>query len=243
TDHALLLFLSTVPDEMLEAGSIDLVVTHHDYDDPNVEAALRKALQGSHEFARAGQEHILSVETVTVAPESYGVWHLAYPDGEHTALTIIIDIGGGTWNAAVLDHKGNPITKTGEKKGGVVNLAGQMALDDRLLKPVRARGASKPNIPAIMNGLASDNRYFGDPAIDWSGWCGYYVNEWWDSLRGTVLIEFEDWKDRCDRIILTGGGAHLLKDRYQASKAILIPKAPHLASITGTFKHYQGGDA
>ena len=67
--------------------------------------------------------------------------------------------------------------------------------------------------------------------------------EWWDNIRGTVLIEFEDWKDRCDRIIVTGGGAHLLRNRYRNSQTIIIPKEPHLANITGTLQRYQGGDA
>ena len=242
-DHARLLFLATVPDAVLEAGSLDLVVTHHDYDDSDVEAALRMELRGCHRFTRAGQEHVLSVESVTVAPESYGVWHLAYPSGSHDAMTVVIDLGGGSWNAAVLDHKGNPVAQAGEDKGGVVWLAKQIALDDRLLKVIRSRGVKNPKIPAIMNGLATDNRYFGDPNIDWSPWYGHYVNEWWDNIRGTVLIEFEDWKDRCDRIIVTGGGAHLLRNRYRNSQTIIIPKEPHLANITGTLQRYQGGDA
>ena len=238
TTCARLLFQSTVPMNAIAAGSVELVVTHHSWDAPGVQTQLRRSLAGEHEFFRNGKSHRLVVEKVTIVPEAFGVWHWAFPSGQHSACSMVVDIGGGSWVAGVLDEHGNPLDTALDTRAGVVQLATNISLDERFLEAFRKRSSGAPKIPAIMAGLAEDNRYFRSPDVDWSDWYGELVADWWRTIVGSVQNRFHDWRDRCDRMIVVGGGAHLIKDRIPKGGAIIVPDPPHLAAIAGTLKAY-----
>ena len=238
TDHARLLFLATLPKKALESGSTDVVVTHHSYDDPSVELKLRELLLGTHEFQRNGHDCQITVNSVTVAPEAFGAWHIVYPSGVHTNHTIVIDIGGGSWYAGVVDTQGNVVDTALDTKGGVYQLASEISLDERFIDALSLRVGGIAKIPLIMEGLEKDNRYYNIPELDWSAWYLDHVEAWWGEMIGTVRSRFHGWADRCDRIIVVGGGAHLLKGRFEASSTVTVPTPPHLASIVGTWKFY-----
>ena len=241
TDHTRLLFLATVPDAALQVGVTDVVVTHHSYDDPSVEIKLRASLLGEHQFQRNGRDYRVTVNSVTVAPEAFGAWHTVYPSGRHTNHTIIIDIGGGSWYAGVVDTHGNVVDTELDTKGGVNQLAGDISLDDRFIEALRRRNGGVAKIPVIMEGLERDNRYYGIPELDWSEWYQELVEAWWAEILGTVRNRFHEWANRCDRVLVVGGGGNLVKHRFKGSPNVLVPDPPHLASIVGTWKAYSRG--
>ena len=242
-DWSKLFFLATVPQSALDVGQCDLVVTHHTFDDPEVDLRLQTALLGEHSFRRHGRDYTVSVKSVTLAPEGFGAWHLVYPNGHHTNKTMVVDIGGGSWVAGVLDQEGNAIAKTLNDKNGVVKLARQIGRDTRLTSVLKSRGVTRADVAAVMQGLATDQRYLGSPETDWSQWSGPYIDRWWSDIVGAAKTEFQHLAAGIDRIIVVGGGAHLLRDRYQGSQTVIIPNPPHLAAIVGTWKSCQGGDS
>ena len=87
----------------------------------------------------------------------------------------------------------------------------------------------------IMTGLETDNRYVGDPLMSWEEWLDDYRIPWWNGIRDSSLAQFQHVRDRINEVIITGGGAHLVRDFVKDAGGVHIPDTPELAAPMGTW--------
>ena len=239
-DHSLLMFLATVPDRV-NRQEIDVVALHHSPENDADCLRIRGALQGAHEWIRNGVEMSVSVRRVSVELEGAGTWHFLHPDGYADSWSLLIDIGGGSWVACVLDNAGRVRDSIASSKGGTIALARSIAKDSRLTKKVLDRGHTHVDLGEVMTGLECGHRYVDDPGLSWEDWLEDYVPRWWQQLKSAARSDFHHYGKRIGEVIVTGGGAHLVADAVDRDR-VSIPKSPHVAATVGTWiKHSAGG--
>jgi len=237
TDQTKLMFLASVPNQAC-GQEIDLVALHHSPNDREAVRKIKNSLRGEHNWTRNGVDLSINVQSVEVELEGAGTWHLIHPEGEAEHWSLIVDVGGGTWSAAVCDKHGIVDDHIVTSNGGTIALARQIARDTRLSSQVQARGHTHVDLSAVMTGLENGHCYVDDPSLTWEPWLGDYLQPWWDGIRNAAKSQFHYCRSRIGEVIVTGGGAHLAKDLIRNSVALIVPSKPHVASARGTWEHH-----
>ena len=236
TDKALLARLHLYACMEATQGSYRLVLTHHSPE--MVTDDLRRALVAKHDFARNGIPHSVIVKAVEVVPEGMGAYWAARQAGFITpdGYTIVIDIGGGTWLYRVVNASGEIIDGDVFDRMGAYSVASQIAHDNRLRSPARKQGF---NVDAgrVMDGFAAGNWYEGT-RLSWRDWMGEYVEPWFKEIIGTIRSDCVSHLPRVRRFIVTGGGAHLVRDRLQSNSAFIVMPDPSFANVIGMGERY-----
>lgn len=237
TDQTKLMFLASVPSQAC-GQDIDLVALHHSPNDPEAVRKIKSSLRGEHHWTRNGIDLSINVQSVAVELEGAGTWHLVHPEGIADHWSLIVDVGGGTWSAAVCDRHGIVDDHIVTSNGGTIALARKIARDSRLSSQVQARGHTRVDLSAVMTGLENGHCYVDDPNLSWEPWLGDYLQPWWDGIRNAAKSQFHHYRSRIGGVIVTGGGGLLVEQFLNKSPAIIVPSQPHVASAKGTWEHH-----
>lgn len=197
-------------------------------------ASLATLLVKRHHFYRNGVEMSVNVTGVTTHLEGLGAWKHAQSMNllSSTGYTLLIDIGGSTVNALVLDSQGELVGESlsYDKRGGIA-LASLIADDSRLKTTL----ADEPAVDIIMEGIANGSWMYAETGISF-GHTRPLVNIWFKGLMSNVSANVKPHLPNVRKILFSGGNAHLLQDVVvQMPLAAVVPQ-PALANILGLVK-------
>ena len=193
---------------------------------------IRQQLLGTHYFKRNGTNHVAHITNAIVEPEGVGAYRHAKIQGLVPAkgLTLLIDIGGGTWLSRLFNAKGEIIDQSADEKGGVYDLATLIAFDDRLIQAI---GGTRPEPGVIMDGFANQTHYYGEMHnASWQSYLSDHLDPWFKGIKEKVKSQYQPHFSRIKRILLTGGGSLLVQGLIDKSVFVIVP-SPRFANVKG----------
>jgi len=192
---------------------------------------IRRQLFGTHQFKRNGVSHVVHITNVTVEPEGVGAYRHAKVHGlvPSRGLTLLIDIGGGTWLSRLFDATGEIIDQSSDEKGGVYKLAASIGFDDRLIRAIGTR----PEPGVIMNGFANQTHYYGEMSgACWQPYLSEHLDPWFKGIKAKAKSQYQSHFANIKRILLTGGGSLLVQGLIDKSVFVIVP-SPRFANVLG----------
>lgn len=171
--------------------------------------AIASQLKEMHYYTRNSRSATVHIESVSVEPEGLAAWRYAKSIGliPDQGLTIVIDIGGGTWLSRLIDEAGEILDSSVNERGGAYSLAADISFDSRLTNAVE----DQPDPGVIMNGFADGTHYYAeDPAASWRDWLDEYLDPWFKGIFGKVKTQYKPFLPRVRRFLVTGGSSHLM---------------------------------
>lgn len=219
-----------------DGKEIELVLSHWDFEKLET---LQSRLEGTYSFFRNGKPINCTVKKTIGLLEGEGSYLLAKKNGRlNPGKTFVVEIGFGSVEFWVIDSSGTP---EGEAitEFGVYRLADSIADDDntRILFGVTA--GEKPDIArisALLKGVTPED------AIDLNVWKSIrkrHVMDWVKAFNAYLTKRFASEVRNAGTIVLTGGGAEILRPVFEKSPKFYIPHNAQTASVTGAF-HYVG---
>lgn len=218
-------------------GRYRLIVSHHSPD--VVASVLTKALKGKHSFVRNGKACDITITNVEIVSEGMGAYWAACHAGftPVTGHTIVIDIGGGSWLYRVVDSSGEVIAESVFDRLGSYALASQIAHDERLKAPLRQFGITSPDPGVVMDGFCNGHTY-AETNVSWKTWVDDYLDPWYRNIFGAVRADCTTHLPFTRRFIVTGGGAHLVRDNLKAHHAFVVMPDPNFANCIGMYEQF-----
>ena len=216
-------------------GKVDLVISHYSADDAT--ERLTDILSGTHTFVLNGDRKDLDVRHVSVLDEGRGSWLIAQQKGllPTEGYTGIIDLGCDTFIASFYAADGTRVEHQPYPQQGVKALATALAADTRLIEAVAAAAnRSKPQVARILNGL-KHNHYYAHTGASWSGYFNDYRDSWFKGIFGAIKTDFAHLLPDTQRFIVTGGGAHLVADKFSNAGAFVVLDKPEIANAVGAY--------
>lgn len=223
----------------LEASEVvieRLAVSHPDPD--AVASRYRELLTGTHEVVVNGVSYRVSVQSTLVVQEGLAAWHqmanagFTYDEG----YSVVIDIGGGTAIALVVDEVGGIVDRMVSQKGGAYELAAAIASDSRLQASLG--DIPKPN--RVLSGLVKG--YYGSrPETSWEAWVSEYVDPWFRGIFQTVKSQFHPYMADVRTILVTGGSSHLFSSKLAGNPLFQLADNPRFANVAGLSLLASGG--
>ncbi|MEM8806846.1 MAG: hypothetical protein AAGF01_12535 [Cyanobacteria bacterium P01_G01_bin.38] len=217
------------------SGSYRLIVSHHSTDDYG--SFLRSTLLGEHSYHRNGQPLLVSVSSVQIIDEGRGAYELAKQQGyvPQRGYTVVIDLGGSTWTSSVYAADGELIDHSPHERQGTFALAGAIAKDERLHKPLLEQFSITSPDPVVIQDGFKAGHYYQESNICWADWLAEYLDPWWAGIVATLKSQYQQHLPKVKRFLITGGGAHLISHKVAASPIFLVcPDAP-TANVRGGF--------
>jgi hypothetical protein len=196
------------------------------------EAEILKHLLGSHPYGHNGVNATSHIESVSVEPEGLAAWRYAKTIGlvPPQGLTILIDIGGGTWLSRLLDEEGEILDSSVSERGGAYSLAADISFDARLGNVIN----DQPDPGVIMNGFANGTHYYGeDPNATWKNWLDEYLDPWFKGIFGKVKTQYKPFLPRVRRFLVTGGSSHLIAQKVKSIPLFAMTSEPRFDNVRG----------
>ncbi|MEN9224952.1 MAG: hypothetical protein Q6M54_05715 [Thermostichus sp. DRC_bins_24] len=227
---ALRLVLGVLGAEDLE---LDLVMS---LPDPGEGDLLQKALIGEHHILVHGQSVTVVINSVQVQPEGMGIYWYGQQQGLTVprTLTGILDLGGGTAIATLVDEQGSQIegARVVLRRGGVYGLAGDIAADPRLTCQV----VGTPKIELIMDGIAERSFAYGVQGVSFAGFFEERCDLWLKGILSEALNRWDPWLERIGVILVAGGAAPLAAGwlkRMGEQRWFKVVEDPQFAQVLG----------
>lgn len=191
---------------------------------------IQHQLLGTHHFKRNNVSHVVHITDVEVWPEGQGAY--CYTKTKRLVpakgLTLLIDIGGGTWLSRLFDPQGEIIDQSSDEKGGVFQLASMLSFDDRL---IRAIGGTRPDPGVIMNSFANQTHYYGEMNnASWRSYLSEHLDPWFKGIKAKAKSQYQPYFDSIKCLLLTGGGSLLVQG---SSSGFTIVPEPRFANVLG----------
>jgi hypothetical protein len=196
------------------------------------EQEIFKQLLGTHPYGYNGQNVIAHIESVSVEPEGLAAWRYANSTGliPKQGLTIVIDIGGGTWLSRLIDESGEILDSSVSERGGAYSLAADISFDPRLGNAIN----DQPDPGVIMNGFANGTHYYGeDPNASWKDWLDEYLEPWFKGIFGKVKTQYKPFLPRVRRFLVTGGSSHLIANKIDSIPLFSMSSEPRFDNVRG----------
>ena len=196
------------------------------------EPEILKQLLGTHLYGYNGQNAIAHIESVSVEPEGLGAWRYAKSSGliPEQGLTVVIDIGGGTWLSRLVDEEGEILDSSVSERGGAYSLAADISFDARLGNAIN----DQPDPGVIMNGFANGTHYYSeDPNATWKDWLDEYLEPWFKGIFGKVKTQYKPFLPRVRRFLVTGGSSHLIAQKIQNIPLFAMTSEPRFDNVQG----------
>jgi hypothetical protein len=193
---------------------------------------IEKQLLGDWTYTRNGKKAIAHLESVCVEHEGLGAWRTAKTLNliPEQGLTIVIDIGGGTWLSRLIDSEGEILDGSVSERGGAYSLASDISFDDRLKTTVN----DQPTPGIIMDGFASGSHYYGEnPGASWREWLDEYREPWFREILGKVKNQYQQYLPRVRRFLITGGSSHLVAEKIQGIPLFAMTPHPRFDNVLG----------
>jgi hypothetical protein len=193
---------------------------------------ITKQLLGTHQYGYNGLQGVVSIESVSVEPEGLGAWRYAKTIGlvPEQGLTVVIDIGGGTWLSRLIDEEGDILDSSVNERGGAYSLAADISFDSRLGNALH----DQPDPGVIMDGFANGTHYYAeDPAASWRDWLDEYLDSWFKGIFGKVKTQYKPFLPRVRRFLVTGGSSHLIAHKVKNIPLFAMTEEPRFDNVQG----------
>ena len=196
------------------------------------EQEILKQLLGTHPYGHNGIDATSHIESVSVEPEGLAGWRYAKSIGliPEQGLTVVIDIGGGTWLSRLIDEEGEILDSSVSERGGAYSLAADISFDPRLGNAIN----DQPDPGVIMNGFANGTHYYSeDPNASWKDWLDEYLDPWFKGIFGKVKTQYKPFLPRVRRFLVTGGSSHLIAQKIQNIPLFAMTSEPRFDNVRG----------
>jgi hypothetical protein len=196
------------------------------------EQKILEQLLGTHPYRHNSQNAIAHIESVSVEPEGLAAWRHAKAIGliPEQGLTVVIDIGGGTWLSRLIDEEGEILDSSVSERGGAYSLAADISFDMRLGNAIN----DQPDPGVIMNGFANGTHYYAeDAAASWRDWLDEYLDPWFKGIFGKVKTQYKPFLPRVRRFLVTGGSSHLIAQKIQNIPLFAMTFEPRFDNVQG----------
>jgi hypothetical protein len=219
-----------------DGQDIELVVSHWD---ATTLDSLQDRLKGDYTVIRNGHKISCRIKETVTLFEGEGTYLAAKAAGNlNPGDTLVIEIGFGSSEFWMFDCHGNPegdpITEF-----SVSRLVEAIANDDntRILFGVTAgEKPDTPRISALLKGASAED------AIDLNVWRSIrkrHVTEWAKAFNAYLTKHYAREIRTAGTIVLTGGGAEILRPVYSKVPKFHVPHEAQTASVKGAF-HFGG---
>ena len=214
-----------------------------------VEAEIFNQLDSHGDPSEINKDELVTILENNVLPEAIGAYiDVTVTDkGKPTALAdeisrdvLIVDIGSFTTDIAMVG-KGGQIRKefieTYENMG-FFNIYDKLA-EEVVRKHSDLSPPRKEALEEAIKNPKKELRLAGKKVLDISGCCETVLKREISSIINKIKIKLKDEIDSLDAIIITGGGAELLKSYFEKeglADNVVIPKDPQYANSRGYLK-------
>jgi hypothetical protein len=210
--------------------TLNVNVTDPHRDLPN----LKRQLLGVTEFEVDGFVYRLNVTQVKAFTEGVGVWHLAksqgFISGDELAYTGVINLGGSTAQAILIDSDGNVLPKSSflDDKLGTYELA--LRIKRLLLSEEKGQNI---RLDHLMDALEKGTYLVG--LTDFSSIVQSVIDDWFSDLKSKILDAWNPKSDLITSFFITGGSAHLIRERVENSGYWLVTEDLILDNVKGIY--------
>lgn len=195
------------------------------------ESEIQKQLLGSWRYTRNGKKAIAHIESVSVEPEGLGAWRHGKQKGliPESGLSIVIDLGGGTWLSHLINEDGEILDSSVSERGGAYSLASDISFDQRLRNAL----GDQPQPGVIMDGFSQSHCYAGNPSVSWISYLDEYRKPWIQGILGKVKNQYQQYLPRVQRFLITGGSAHLISSQLTGMPGFVMTNEPRFDNVRG----------
>ena len=193
---------------------------------------IETQLLGTHTYGFNGKSATVHIESVSVESEGEGAWRFAKSLGliPDQGLTIVVDIGGGTWLSRLIAPDSEILDSSVDERGGAYSLAADISFDDRLENALK----DHPDPGVIMNGFANGTHcYAENPQASWKDWLDEYLDPWFKGIFGKVNTQYKPFMPRVRRFLVTGGSSHLIAPKVKNLPLFAITTEPRFDNVQG----------
>jgi hypothetical protein len=212
----------------------DLIVIASHWDFENLES-LKAALIGQYSVTRNGEKIQCTVTQVLPVLEGMGSYAAVKPKLE-AGYSLLIELGFGTAEEWLIDESGEVVDGKPVTALGVAKLVNSIAADPTVKAGLGiTSNSTSVNLSLISAALQSET--LGKLAPDqWKAIKRKHVNAWFETIQAHISTQYESQSQNLVNLILTGGGAALLKSvKPDVIEFFTIPDRPQVASVIGAY--------
>jgi hypothetical protein len=212
---------------------LEITASHWDY--ANL-GALKSALLGQYSVFRNGQTIQCTVTKVNPVLEGIGSYEAVKPKLE-AGYSLLIELGFGTAEEWLIDESGEVVDGQPVTALGVSKLVDSIAADPSVKAGLGiTSNSTSVNLSLISAGLQSET--LGKlSAEQWKAIKRKHVNAWFEMIQAHISTQYESQSQNLVNLILTGGGAALLKSvKPDVIEFFTIPDRPQVASVVGAYE-------
>lgn len=225
--------LSTLqPGEDGEALTVRLRVTVPNTYREETEQSIIETLTGKHTYTVNGLNATATVLSVDVLTEGIPAYHYAKGLGlvPDRGYTLLIDIGGGTFNVLVFSPDGRVVGQPqSTHHGGGIALAQRIAN----IHSIQAKLNSVPDLSIIQDGITDGSNAYGMLDVGWGDMMPAITEEWFKEGVNAMLVMCGQYLPQVKRILFTGGNANLLRPWIEKGALNEVIPNPTVANVLG----------
>lgn len=210
----------------------DLVVCVSHWDE-DTGKAIAESLKGHYDATVNGRQIRCRVVSAISQLEDEGTYQLLKPRLK-PGRTLLVGMGHGTSQEWIIEP-GDFFTGRATEALAVSHLVKQIADDQGIRAHALKLGEQSVNLDLVTQALRTGQ--FGSmPREHWEAISQKYIGQWFDGLKGYLLKTYSSELQSISNVVLSGGGAELIRDR--AGKFALIPDDAQIASAKGAYLHH-----
>ena len=211
----------------------------------NCGVELQQLLNGTHKFKLNGRDFKVRIKAHDPQFEGHALALEARETGAvaDSGYTLLIDIGGGTWNILVVDEFGEVLDSISYTDRGGVYIAAQIAAN-QLFKD---RLGFEPEIAPLMDAIASGQDHYPEHKdATFDDILENVVSVWYPQGMNVLKTRLASYLPLVTGFVYTGGNAELLRNYKTKAGTLLgdhplvfIPKEPNLSNIKAMIQRQQ----
>jgi hypothetical protein len=212
----------------------DLIVIASHWDYHNLDS-LKNAIGGQYNVTRNGEKIQCTVTQVLPVLEGLGSYEAVKPKLE-AGYSLLIELGFGTAEEWLIDESGEVVDGKPVTALGVSKLVDSIAADQSVKAGLGiTSNSTSVNLSLISAALQTET--IGKLAPDqWKAIKRKHVNAWFETIQAHISTQYEAQSQNLVNLILTGGGAALLKSvKPEVIEYFTIPDRPQVASVVGSY--------
>lgn len=172
-------------------------------------------LNGVKSWTYDGVDHRTKLSVRQVYQEGFGSWYIAKRNGivqDDDAFTLVIDVGGGTVIATLIENS------TGESiKTNTYARTGALAFANLLCSDLDLRLDNDGNVvkvEQIFEGMENGTYRIGKTGAIFRKYVPVHTRAWWMSIWKPIINDFSAQFNRKEvtKVLVTGGGAEIARE-------------------------------
>ena len=207
-------------------------------------SSIQKVLEKAHKFTLDGQEITIKVGQVNVFEEglaAYKIYSKANPHTDANLLRAVLNVGGSTMDAILVDKDGD-VLEHGfrSRKGGVSRLA--ELVQQHLIR--QGFNVESKDLDLVMDALHNAHYPVSqgkDPDYsllvvngwDFSDVFPAILDAWFKQTLGMIKTTFNPYFPQIECFIWTGGGTYMLTEKLNVSPKFIMTPRPELDNVIG----------